>query len=114
MEKIVGQIAHERGELHPPHVASVYRWLQEYRSHDISGLLSRMARCGGPDQSRLDAPVNAIVHQKIEAALDRSHVWSAEAILDSVRAEIDIRNKFLTTSDQLTAPSLRTMQRRLA
>lgn len=114
LQKAIDQIAHERGEQIPPHASTVYRWLGEYRADGIFGLLSRIGNCGGANKSRLPAPVDAIVHQKIEETLDSSHVWTAEAILDSIRAEINIRNKFLTQHDRLTAPSIRTLQRRLA
>ena len=114
LEDAIKKIAEEQNDPSPPHVSSVYAWLEKYRKDGLSALVSRMARRGSPRKPKIDLEVNRILEQKVHEVLDSSHTWTAEEILDRIRDEINLTNKFRVADDRLKEPSLRTVQRRLA
>lgn len=114
LEAAIKQIAEDRKDPNRPHVSSLYAWLSKYRLDGLSALISRMADKGSRRKPKINPEVNAIVDQKVYEVLDDSHAWTAEEILNRIKNEIDLKNKFRVVDDQLKEPSLRTVQRRLA
>jgi putative transposase len=114
LELALEEVAKERGDLHPPHVTTVYKWRGNYlkSAKDVRALFVAFGERGGKDKGRLHQEVEAILHQSVEEALE-SRTWSAEDIQDAVRDEITLKNEARVTSKQLKLPSLRTIQRRL-
>lgn len=114
LEKAIKQIAEERKDKNRPHVSTVYGWLKKFSTDGLSALISRMANKGARRKPKIDPEVSGIVDQKVYEVLDDCHVWTAEEVLNRIKSEIDLKNKFRVVDDQLKEPSLRTVQRRLA
>jgi putative transposase len=114
LEEAIKQIAEERKDKNRPHVSTVYGWLRKFSTDGLGALISRMSSKGSRRKPKIDPEVSAIVDQQVHDVLDNSHVWSAEQILDKIRHEINLKNKFKVPDEYLKEPSLRTVQRRLA
>jgi putative transposase len=109
-------ISIERGELRPPHVATVYRWYQTYQRsmRQAQGFFCRFDRRGGAGRARLQGEVEAIILEQIDEVYLSKPVSSAEELLDAVCLHVDRYNQTQVPSRQLQRPSLRTIQRRLS
>jgi putative transposase len=114
LELALEEVAKERGDLHPPHVTTIYKWRGNYlkSAKDVRALFVAFGERGGKDKGRLQEEVESILHQSVEEALE-NRTWSAEDIQDAVREEITLKNEARVSSKKLKLPSLRTIQRRL-
>lgn len=116
MRELIQRISIERGEARPPHYTTVYRWHRCFRHamRQVNGVIARFDDRGGKGGSRLDALVEALIHDKIETVFLAAKTGSAEDVLNAVSLEIDRLNQTRVKSEQLKKPGLRTIQRRLS
>lgn len=112
----IAEVCQERNESAPPHVTTVYRWhkLFQQAQKDVRALFSKIDSRGGKKKTRLNAEVEAIVHEKIENIFLAQKKSSAEEVHNAVLSAIDLKNTTLVESEWLKVPCLRTIQRRLS
>ena len=111
----IATICARRGEPVAPSMSTVYRWYKQYldAEKDVRALFCRFDRRGGKGSTRLHPDVEAIVHDKIETVFLAGPARSAEEVHNAVVATVARENATRVGSDQLNAPGLRTLQRRL-
>ena len=115
LQGLIEEAAREIGDSRPPHICSVYRWQRQHaRSGDLRSLFSRIGERGGRHRSRLDPITEEHLHNCIEEALNRSGCWTAEEVHLRLVNKLSEQNRTRVPDDKLLAPSLRTIQRRLA
>jgi putative transposase len=114
LEVSLQEVAKDRGDLHPPHVTTIYKWRGNYlkSAKDVRALFVAFGERGGKGKGRLQAEVESILDEAIETALE-NRTWSAEDIQDTVKEEIEVKNEARVTNQKLKLPSRRTIQRRL-
>lgn len=99
-----------------PHVSTIRRWVKQLEAakKDVRGLFSRLDLRGGRGGSRLDPDVEACITDAIDSIFLAQKRSSAEEVLNAVKMAVDRLNMLRTASEQLTYPSLRTIQNRLS
>lgn len=116
LRKDLAMIAQLRGEPRPPHETTVYRWRRRYlqAQKDVSALFSAIDQRGGKGQCRLNPAVEGLIDDVIDEEYRAHRAGSAQDVHDALRRAIDTANLSRSSSEQLTLPSLRTINRRLA
>lgn len=116
LRAMILKVSEARGEARPPHQTTVYRWRRKYQMTQrcVRSLIARFDARGGKGGSRLDANVEALIHEKIETIFLAAKTGSAEDVLNAVCLEVDRINQTRVESEQLKPPGLRTVQRRLS
>ncbi|MCY4745699.1 integrase [Pelomonas sp. UHG3] len=116
IEVLLRDIARDRKDPFPPHVSTVYRWRRKYEKaqRDVRALFSCTDERGGRGVSRLGPEVDQKVDEVIDELVLARHAFSPQEVQEAVKLRIDLLNKERSQSEQLTAPSLRTIQRRIA
>ncbi len=115
LQELIAEAAQEISDNRPPHLCSVYRWHSQHtRSDDLRSLFSRIGERGGKHRSRLDPVTEGCLHDCIEEALSRSGRWTAEEVHLRLVNKLSEQNRTRLKEDKLLAPSVRTIQRRLA
>lgn len=115
-QALLRDIARDRQEPLPPHISTVYRWRKQYQKaqNDVRALFSRMDGRGGRGGSRLHPEVEQKVDEVIDELVLGRHAFSPQEVREAVALRVELLNKERSKSDQLAAPSLRTIQRRIA
>ncbi len=108
-------VAALRGDGRAPHVTTVYRWRRKLlrSNRDIRAVFCDFGKQGGKGQSRLSPEVEGIIHEQIETVFLGQKRSSAADVHNAVFLEIQRKNTLRVESEWLTAPGLRTIQRRL-
>lgn len=112
----IADIARKWNEISPPHFTTILRWRRKYQEtgNDIRALFSEIDVRGGRGTSRLGKELDAIIDETIESTLDTQRCWSAEGIQTDIFLKVQIINSTRIEREWMKAPSLRTVQRRLA
>lgn len=109
-------ISEAKGEIHPPHVTTIYRWRRTYlqAQQDVRALFCAFEHRGGKGRPRLGSEVEAIIHDKVETIYMAQKTSAAAEIHRAVFLEITMRNTQRVESEWLAVPSLRTIERRIS
>jgi putative transposase len=96
-------------------VASIYRWLKDYRrsGYDLRALIPNTHQRGGQGQSRLSQPVNALITAAIRDTSGRKEKVAIDDIWHEVASQVEEENRLLPPPEQLSLPSRRTIARRM-
>lgn len=96
-------------------VASIYRWLRDYRrsGHDLRALIPNTLQRGGPGQLRLSQPVNTLMVTTIRDHSGRGEVVTIDDIWHEVARRIEEENRMAPSAERLVLPSRRTIARRV-
>jgi putative transposase len=111
---ILKEICEEIGDVTPPSATSVYRWYQRFsRSGDSRTLIPRYDR-RGVHRSRQADRVMALASEAVTEAFRLSPLATGRGIHASLLGKIAAENRCAFPTDQLVAPSERTVNRMLA
>lgn len=115
-EALLRDIARDRKDAFPPHVSTLYRWRKTYEKaqRDVRALFSCTDERGGRGVSRLHAEVEKKIDEVIDELVLARHAFSPQEVQEAVKLRVELLNKERSQSEQLTAPSVRTIQRRIA
>ena len=115
-EALLRDIARDRKEDVAPHVSTLYRWRRKYQKaqNDVRALFSRMDNRGGRGGSRLHPEVEQKIDEVIDELVLSRHAFSPQEVQEAVKLRVELLNQGRGKSEQLTAPALRTIQRRIA
>ena len=113
LDPLILRAAAEINDPKPPSTTSVYRWHLRYRQEkDSRALIPRTDR-RGPHAMKQTETVLRLTSDSISEAFRASPMASGQSIYTRLLAKIDIENRYLIPTEQLRAPSLRTLYRML-
>lgn len=115
LRKAIEFVAAGRGDHAVPHETTIYRWRRTYlrAQRDVRALFTQFDARGGKGRSRLDSVVEELLDDAVDAIALKQRRFSAQDILAHLTTAIQIANKKRSLEEQLDAPSLRTVQRRV-
>lgn len=115
LRKAISFVAAARGDSSIPHESTIYRWKRKYvrAQQDVRALFACFDERGGKGGSRLAPAVEALIDDAVEEIAMKQRRFSAQDILDHLTLAVQIANKARALNQQLSAPSLRTIQRRM-
>lgn len=115
-EILLRDISRDRKDPFPPHVSTVYKWRRRYQKaqNDVRALFSGSDRRGGRGGSRLHPEVEQKVDEVIDELVLSRRAFSPQEVQEAVKLRVERLNLDRGKSEQLAAPGLRTIQRRIA
>lgn len=113
LKAAIATVAAIKGET-APHASTIYRWYGKFIAarRDARALVVRIGARGARGQYRLHAALEGIIREQIDEVYLDGHAGCAEDVMHGVDEALKTYNKANNTS--FKAPSLRTLQRRLA
>jgi putative transposase len=110
---VLRKISEKLRDANPPSPTTAYRWCRALRDSDDPRKLIPRFDQRGPKKPKTRQDIIDLFMESLVEASNRTKAWTLGDAADKLKEKIDHANQFRASSDQLRAPSIRTLYRLL-